>query len=249
MYVGVERRIAAFREMIVRPVHDAVQLITQPDHAHLARTIMRHCVALAARPRRDAILHAIGEHDNGWAEEDAAPTVDPQTGAVVDFVSVPLSMRHAVWPRGVARLRDDPWAAALVAQHALTVYDRFRSKDEWTLFFAEMEATRDAMQRASGMPLDDLMADYAFVRLADLISLTFCTGWTEEQQFGDWTVQLSGTRVVVTPDAFGGAEIPIEIKGREIHTQLFRSDAELRDALSEASPMTLRGEVAGRKCG
>jgi hypothetical protein len=233
--------------VIVRPAHDGVQLITQPDHARLARTIMQHCIPLTARPRRDSILHAIAEHDNGWAEEDAAPTVNPQTGNIVDFVSAPFSVRHAVWSRGVARLADDPWAAALVAQHALTVYDRFRSEAEWTSFFAEMEGARDAMLRASGMALDHFVADYAFVRLADLISLAFCTSWTDEQRFGGWTVQLCGTRVVVTPDPFGGAEIPIEIKGREIRKQPFRSDAELRDALSEANATTLRGEVAGRQ--
>jgi hypothetical protein len=233
--------------MIVRPVHDRVQLITQPDHAHLARMIMEHCVPLAARLRRDAILHAIGEHDNGWSEEDTAPTVNPGTGDIVDFVSAPLSMRHAVWPRGVARLADDPWAAALVAQHALTVYDRARSDAEWTSFFADMEAARGAMLRASGMPLDDLVADYAFVRLADLISLTFCTGWTDEQRFGAWTVQLSGVRVIVAPDAFGGATVPIEVQAREVRRQPFRSDAELRNALSQASTTTLRGEVAGKR--
>ena len=217
--------------------------MTQPDHAHLARTIMEHCVPLAAWPRRDAILHAIHEHDNGWAEEDAAPTVNPVTGNIVDFVTAPLSVRHAVWPRGIARLADDPWAAALVAQHVLTVYDRFRSEAEWTSFFAEMEAARSAMLRASGMALGALAADYPFVRLADLISLTFCTGWTDEQRFADWTVQLSGTRVIVTPDVFGGATIPIEINARDIRNRPFRSDADLRDALSEADTTTLRGEV------
>jgi hypothetical protein len=230
-------------QVIVRPVHDILQLITQPDHAHLARTIMEHCVPLAAVPRRDAILHAIAEHDNGWAEEDAAPTVDPNNGNVVDFVSAPLSVRHAVWPRGVARLADDPWAAALVAQHAITIYDRFRSEAEWTSFFVAMKAARDAMLRASGMPHHNLVADYAFVRLADLISLTFCTGWTDEQRFGGWTVQLFGTRVVVTPDAFGRVEIPIAIKAREIRNQPFRADAELREALNEANETTLRGKV------
>ncbi|MQA31532.1 MAG: DUF3891 family protein [Luteitalea sp.] len=232
-------------EVIVRPVHDRVQLIAQPDHAHLARTIMEHCVTLADRPRRNLILHAIAEHDNGWAEVDAAPTVDPDTGTVADFVSAPIGVRHAVWPRGVARLADDPWAAALVAQHALTVYDRFRPEAEWTPFFAGMEAARDAMLRASNLPLDDLVADYVFVRLGDLISLTFCTGSTDVQRFGDWTVQLSGTRVVVAPDAFGGVRIPIATGARTIRNQLFRSDAQLRDALREANMVTLRGEVAG----
>lgn len=206
---------------------------------------MEHCVPLATRPRRRTILHAIAEHDNGWAEEDAAPRVDLATGHVVDFVSASLSIRQTVWPRGVARLSDDPWAAALVAQHAITVYDRFRSDADWTAFFAEMEALRDAMLRKSGLPLDELLPDYAFVRLADLISLTFCTGWTDQQRFGEWTVQRFDTRVVVTPDAFGGAEVPIEISAREIRNQSFQSDEELRDVLREANVIRLHGLCGG----
>jgi hypothetical protein len=206
---------------------------------------MEQCVDLAARPRRDAILYAIAEHDNGWMEEDAAPTVNSVTGRVIDFVTAPLRVRHAVWPRGIARLAVNPWAAALVAQHAITVYDRFRSEAEWQPFFAEMEAARSAMLLASGLTLDDLAADYPFVRLADLISLTFCVGWTDEQRFGDWTIQLSGTRVIVTPDAFGGATIPIQVNATVIRDRPFQSDEALREALSEAAATTLQGEVAG----
>ena len=233
--------------MIVRPADDGLQLITQPDHAQLARVIMERCVPLASRPRREAILHAIGEHDAGWAQEDAAPTVNHQTGGVVDFVSVPVRVRHAVWPRTIAQLADDPWAAALVAQHALTAYDRFRSEAEWTAFFAEMESARAAMARASGTPLEELAADYAFVRLGDLISLAFCTGSTDEQRFADWTIRLSGWRVVVTPDPFGGARVPIRIDARTVPIPPFRSDMELRDALAGARVTTLRGDAAGSR--
>jgi hypothetical protein len=231
--------------VIVRSHPDALQLITQPDHAHLARRIMERCVPLAARPRRAAILHAIGEHDNGWAEEDAAPVVNTATGGVTDFVHGPLAVRHRVWPRAVARLAADPWAAALVAQHALTVYDRFRVDAEWGPFFEEMAAMRDSWLRASGLPIDELVSDYAFVRLADLISLTFCTGWTDEQRFGDWTVRLVGSRVIVMPYTFGGTAIPIEIIAREMPKRPFRSDEELRDAVRAARRVTLRGEVVG----
>ena len=195
---------------------------------------MDYCVPLRTRPRRGAILHAIAEHDNGWAEEDAAPTIDTATGNVADFITVPLSVRHAVWPRGIARLADDPWAAALVAQHALTVYDRFRGDSAWRSFFAGMEEARDASLRASGRPFDDLAADYPFLRLGDLISLAFCTGSTDVQTFGGWTVQLSGMRVAVTPDPFDGATIPVAISARMIHQHSFGSDAELHDALRRA---------------
>ena len=230
--------------MIVRYDSNRLLLITQPDHAHLARTIMERCVPLATRPRRDLILHAIEEHDNGWAEEDAAPRVSPTTGEVVDFVNAPADVRQAVWPRGVSRLAADPWAAALVAQHAVVIYDRFHSDSAWAPFFAEMRTMRDSMLRASGGRLEDLLSDYEFVRLADLTSLTFCTGWTGEQRFGDWTVRLSGTRVL-TPDVFGGAEIPVEIAAKELQQTRFASDSQLRDALRDSQITVLRGTVLG----
>ena len=74
---------------------------------------MEHHVPLAGQVRRDVILETIAEHDNGWAEEDAAPSVNPETGRIYDFVNAPLNVRHRVWPRAVARLEEDPWAAAL----------------------------------------------------------------------------------------------------------------------------------------
>ncbi len=202
---------------------------------------MQHCVALASRPRRDSILHAIAEHDNGWIEEDAAPTVHPDTGGVIDFINAPIAVRHAVWPRGVARLAADPWTAALVAQHAVTVYDRYREDAAWTSFFSEMEIMRDALVTESGLARADLVADYIFVRLADLISLTFCLNWAEKQQVGEWIIRLSGTSVGVMPNPFGGAIIPIEITAREIPNEPYRSKEELRDALSRAKTVTLRG--------
>jgi hypothetical protein len=231
--------------MIVRTTSHGIQLITQPDHAHLARRIMEHCVPLRGCARRPAILRAIGEHDNGWDEVDASPLVDPATGRVADFVSVPLAVRHAVWPRAVSRLADDPWVGALVAHHALTVYDRFRRSEEWSRFFAQMQEARDTMLRASTLSLDALTADYPYLRLGDLISLAFCTDSGQEMRFAEWTVRLSDGRVLVSPDPFGGATISFEVQARQIAAQVFRSDADLRDALRTADPILLGGEVAG----
>ena len=208
---------------------------------------MEHCVALSALPRRDTILHAIAEHDNGWTEGDAAPSVNPTTGKVFDFISAPLNVRQGVWPRAVARFAGDSWAAALVAQHAIAIYDRFQSDPVWKPFFADMTAVRDEMLRASGLPLGDLVSDYAFVRLGDLISLSFCTAGMALQSFAAWTAECVGTRVVVTPDPFGGATIPIEISAKEIPDRQFYSDAELRAAVRNANTISLRGDVAGSR--
>lgn len=231
--------------MIVRRLSDRLQLITQPDHARLAGTIMESCVALKAEPRRDAILRAVHAHDNGWLEEDESPRLNPETGDIVDFVSAPLSVRQAVWPRGVMRLGKDAWTAGLIAQHAITVYDRFRPNPEWASFFASMTAERDARLDITGLSLEDLVTDYRYVRLGDLISLTFCTGWTDEQRFGDWTIQLNEARVVISPDLFGGATVPLAITAKQIRLARFESDAELREAMNTAATIMLLGEVSG----
>jgi len=207
---------------------------------------MERCAPLATHPRRDVILYAIHEHDNGWTEEDASPSVNPSTGEIVDFVNAPADVRQRVWTRGVARLADDPWAAALVAQHAIVIYDRFHGDPTWGPFFDGMRERRDAMAGSAGRSLEDLFADYEFVRLADLTSLAFCTGWTGEQRFGDWVVRLSGTRVL-TPDVFRGVEFPIEIAAIAITNQRFQSDDELRDALRHATQTTVTGTVVGTR--
>lgn len=226
--------------MIVRSTDEGVVLITQPDHAQLAGRIMAHDVALAAQPRRDAILLAIAEHDAGWTAVDAAPALHPATGQVIDFVTAPLSVRHTVWPPSIARLAHVPWAATLVAEHAITVYDRYRANAEWTSFFVEMERLRDTHLAASGLTGEDLAIDYPFVRLGDLISLTFCVGWSEPQRYADWTIHASADRVFVTPDIFGGDSVPFEVDARVIGTRGRLTDAALRAELARPTT-TLRG--------
>ena len=119
--------------MIVRNVQDGLELITQPDHAALAGRIMARWVTdgFPDSPRQASILRAVVEHDHGWLDVDASPIVDPATGRIADFISAPLSVRQGIWPRGVTRLADDPWAAALVAQHAIHVYARYTDDPDW----------------------------------------------------------------------------------------------------------------------
>ena len=230
--------------MIVRQTADAFQLITQPDHAALAAAIMEHSVALADHPRRASILFAVAEHDNGWSEPDAAPLIDPATGVPLDFISAPNDVRQGVWPRGVARLADDPWAAALVAQHAIVIFNRYRSEPAWTQFFVEMETMRREMVQASELLLPELLADYWFLGLGDVISLTFCNGWTDVQEFDPWSVHLTGSQVSVWPTLFEGAAIPIAIEAQEIPKRHYRDEDELREARAASHITTLRGVIS-----
>jgi hypothetical protein len=233
--------------LIIRTDLSPPLFITQPDHAALAATIMRGWErgGLADSPRHVAIMLAIQAHDNGWQEVDAEPCLDPATGLVLDFVNVPEDVRHAVWTRGVARLATEPYAAALVAQHALHIYRRMRQQPGWRQFFVDMTAARDQHLRTSRETLDTLQRDYAFLRVADLASLAFCGVDTDGQaQEMGYEISLEAQRLIITPDPYAGSTFAIEISGRELAAS-FPSIADARAAWQAASRRTISGAVTG----
>jgi len=192
------------------------------------------------------VMLAIQAHDNGWQEVDVEPCLDPATGRVLDFVRVPEDVRHAVWRRGVARLGGEPYAAALVAQHALHIYRRMRQQPGWRQFFVEMTAARDRHLLAAHEAIETLQREYAFLRLADLASLTFCGVDTagQAQEMG-YDIHFADSRLVVSPDPYAGATIPLEITGRELDLASFASPADARAAWQSAPRRTVTGVVTG----
>ena len=234
--------------MIIRYTGSTLLLITQPDHAALAGRIMREWSRddLSSPPRRDDILRAIDEHDNGWREVDHSPIVDEGTGRILDFVSAPDHVRQAVWPRGVERLAGNPYAAALVAQHAIHVYARYRDRPGWASFFSMMEARRDRhLSAVPGATLDQLLRDYVPVRIGDLISLTFCNGWTDPQRESGYEIKLEENRVTVTPDPFGGRSIDIDAPAVALPDRPYPSAEGASKAFQSAPRCLLTGTVLG----
>lgn len=233
--------------MIIRSNEATLLFITQPDHARLAADTIAHWQAdgFPNHPRRDVILLAAREHDNGWIEEDASTYVDDH-GNPLDFVSVPAAVRQRIWPRAVDRMAERSlYAAALIAQHALTVYGTTRADPGWTEFFEVMTGRRDMLLGRAGIDLATLEFDYAFVNAADRISLAFCTAWqTPLESFGRRII-LNGQTVEITPDPFEGAQIPLRIVARRLPAGAYASGASLRDALDGAPTELLTGTAVG----
>lgn len=235
--------------MIIRRSASSQQLITQPEHAALAERIMRqwHDDHFPESSKKASILHAIEQHDCGWAEIDEALAVDETTGQLLDFLEVSDAVKRDTSSRGIEQLSSDPYAAALAAQHRLHVYRRYAEHPEWRAFMADVTATRDAYLRAAGQTsLDQLVSDYAFVRAGDLASLAFCNNWTDLGPDGcGYATHLQGRSLFVSPDPLGGRTIEIEIDAREIANQPFSSAADARRAVASAKVVTLRGFVTG----
>jgi hypothetical protein len=236
--------------VIIQRREASILLITQPHHAALSAALMQHWQdgGLPAHPRRESILLAVHEHDNGWDEVDAVPLLDASSGAPFDFMTAPADVRRSIWPRAVERLSYDPWAAALVAQHAIHVYRRYRADAEWHTFFAGMEALRHRhLARVRALTVDDLLGDYFFVRMGDLLSLTFCNAWSEGPEQPGYAIALEGDRLTVAPDPFAGTEFHLSIHGRELPNRRFDSQDELTRLFAEAPLALLSGVFGGRK--
>lgn len=234
--------------MIIQRRAETLLLITQPDHAALAATIMTGWRAggLLEHPRRDAILMATREHDNGWQEEDAQMHIG-RDGEPLDFIGVPSGVKQRIWPRAAERLgAASPYAAALVAQHALTVHAPLRQEPGWRGFFLTMARARDAHLARASLDEDRLTtADYPFVQAGDQLSLIFCNGWTTPMSGIGYRAILEGITLEVTPDPFGGRRIPLTVQARSVPARPYGSPADLRQAYGAAPVLRLDGEAVG----
>ena len=234
--------------MIIRRDNDSLLFLTQPDHARLAAELLSRWAAdgFAAHPRRDAILLAAREHDNGWRELDEEIVFDAAEGRALDFMGAPAGVKQAVWPRAVDRLTEaSAYAAALVARHAVFVYDSFRANPDWSDFFRRMSARVDVLRERAGIDAADLESDYRFLAVADLLSLSFCSAWAEPRTRLDVTVRTESTVLRVTPPVLGADPVPVRIRARRIAARPYASAADVRAALEEAPPILLSGEARG----
>lgn len=245
--------------MIVRDDGRELVLIRQPDHAALAGRVMTvwRDRDFPARPTREAALLATAVHDDGWLEEDESPQWDPASGKPFEFVAHPLARRQALWPRAVARAGErSAYVAALVAQHAITAYRHYERDGQWREFFRTMEQLRETWYHAPPRgpaaldpPAEErlgFLQDYAIVRLGDLISLAFCTGWTTPHECEGYHIQGEDRRVVITPDPFEGETVPLRVEGRRLARRSFESAAALAEAWREAPTVVIDGVAVGR---
>ncbi len=235
--------------MIIRRSDSTLHLITQPAHAALSARIMREWGSdhFPETPRKASILHAIEQHDCGWAEFDKTLVIDEATGQLLDFTEVPDDVKRATSSRGIPPLASDPHAAALAAQHRVHIYRRYREDPAWEAFFAEVMSMRDTYLRAAGVrSLDELLRDYRFVRAGDLASLVFCNQWTDTEDDGcGYSMHLEGTMLTITPDPLEGRSIDIDIAAGVVANRRFASIAEAREAVAAARLVTLNGKVRG----
>jgi hypothetical protein len=240
--------------MIVRNSGDGnLLLITQPDHARLAATLIAAWDVPPPVPAasRAAVLYAIEQHDNGWQEVDAAPMWNAATARPHDFIDTPAQVKRDVWPRGVRRVAENSaLAGALVAQHALTLLAQRRAEPSWTAFFSEIEEMQGGLLRRCetelGITREGFERSYDRLYVGDVLSLVFCNPWKDPFEAKGYLITLDGEGdLSVSPDPFNGARVSFEVAARAIPDRTYRSDEDLRAAFRDGRVVSLRGTAAG----
>lgn len=169
--------------MIVAPSDGQWLVITQNDHAHFAGELLAlwRADGLPDHPRRQPLLFAAREHDNGWAEIDSAPMCDPASGRPLDFMTVSRDTRWDVWRRGTRRhVEREPQAALLIVRHAIHLHRARLQNPEWSELFAHWHELEAELMATTGITEATLEDDYRWLELSDLLSLAVCNLWTRE---------------------------------------------------------------------
>jgi hypothetical protein len=222
--------------MIVVPQGSMLLLVTQPDHAHLSGELLALWRAgdLPAHPRRDDLLFAAREHDNGWREADAAPRWDAERGRPHDFTTLPRQERIEIWERGTCRFAAErPYAALLITRHALNLFGGRRGEEGWDAFLDFLADFERGLREETWATREEVEGDYPPIDLADLISLAACIQRREP-------VERHGVRIVPADDGVRLDPFPLagattfRLPCRRIPARSYRGDADLGGELAAA---------------
>jgi hypothetical protein len=219
-------------------VHDgpSLLLVTQNDHAHFAGELLSlwRGDGLPNHPRRDDIVFAAREHDNGWREADAAPRLDRESGEPYGFLSLPAADRIEIWRRGIRRYRERrPYAALLIHQHALALLASLGAGDEYTELLEEVGASRDALLEASGLDSASVLDDYLLIRLTDTLSLVACRCFPGEREQAGRRFSREDGDLVIDPLPLAGAT-RFRIPCRRMEHRRYSSEVDLATTLARS---------------
>jgi hypothetical protein len=260
--------------MLFRRDDLAVIAIPQPSHAWLSGQVIRAWGNERfdrPEPFEEACLGA-EQHDIGWLEWEAEPTLDPATGLPHDFRAVGTETHTRLWRRGVERAAAlGTYPALLVSLHAKTIYGYFdraaADPAERALvdcFLAEQAAWRDAqLARLAAVPRyagllapDVLETNRLLVALADRLSLELCWGVRAEVRLpavparGGCRANLRLTarggdpgRLLLEPWPFRDSRLELVCEGRRL-VGPFADETAMRTALDEAPPAIVAASLA-----
>lgn len=259
--------------MLHRHIDTGTLLISQPAHAWIAgqlAAVWGNDRFGAVEPFVEVCL-AAEQHDIGWLEWEAAPTLNPATGLPRTFRDLPTSEHVAVWaPAGPRALVYGPYVALLVSLHGTGLYQQHDFARD-TL--EEAEAARrfitagatfeeQLLRQMSGDPryaafaAPEIVArNRRLVAVWDALSLALCGGIDEDYELSNVPAaeepvsirvrrpEKGRERFSVEPWPFLLDTVRLACVGRQIEGT-FTNQEMMRDAMGAAPWKALEFELA-----
>jgi hypothetical protein len=153
-------------------------LISQVDHARISGEMTRHL----ARPIPHEVNEAISHHDDGWADWESAPKLNPEIGGPFSFTEMPLTDALVIWDGSIAAARKfGPLAGFMVAGHFYTLLSESEHAQQ-PAAVAWLAAKRKArtvwldewMRSNASHTVDEAKRAQHQLLMADLFSLWLC---------------------------------------------------------------------------
>ena len=220
-------------------------LISQIEHARIAGELATDW-DVAAYPFPDVVRPTIVHHDDGWAEWEQAPQIDPANGVPLAFTEIPNAVAHAIWRHSIERV--SPWgplAQFMVAQHFM----RLRLSGDETddpgvqTFLSEYgERCREWREEFTtnaelGQETNVPEVAVEFLRSFDLFSLYLCCtarAGPYELDFpncGKLSMDVWDTELIVDPWPWSVPEKTVHTAAAVIPAAPLQSDQQLRERM------------------
>ncbi len=237
-------------------------LITQPDHAGACGVFAERWGSaggdFAPPEPRDPVVVAAREHDNGWTEWEAAPTMDPEAGRPRHFTEMPVPEYIPIWRRGIRRAADrDLYAGLLVSLHGSHLLrsrhaggrDGADDREALARFLTEQEGFQAAARQALRAGQAAVPTNFRLLQVWDRLSLLLCCGPISPTPLEGVPARRGALAMKVLPDGdrsaaldpypFAGGPVELAMPARRIPARPYTTPEVLRAALASAPVETL----------
>ncbi|OIJ12783.1 hypothetical protein BKP35_09385 [Anaerobacillus arseniciselenatis] len=128
------------------------------------------------KKKRDEVVYAIVEHDNGWIELDEKPSLNKKTQMPYSFINYPLKPKLKAYTNGINRVEDiDNYAALLCSLHFSSFFEGYTNGRGEGFLKQERRRQQRLMEKLNINKKDRaLQFHYELLQFCDNLSLYLC---------------------------------------------------------------------------
>ncbi|MCT8137946.1 DUF3891 family protein [Anaerobacillus sp. CMMVII] len=162
--------------MVVTERRDEILLFEQHEHAKVCGEFAQAWKDeyFDGNEKRESVLYAIYEHDNGWIELDQRPLLNKETKLPHSFIDYPLSPKLEAYTKGINYIEQhDEYAALICSLHYASFFERY-TNGRGEVFLAQERKRQRKLLQVLTVEKETLQFHYDLLQFCDNLSLYLC---------------------------------------------------------------------------